>query len=181
MNIGFDLDKVFIDYPPFIPSWIIDRIYKEKENGVLLYRIPGKIEQKIRQISHSPLLRHPIKKNLQALHAIAGTKKYNMFLISSRFGFLKKQTAYIIKQYKLDTIFKQLHFNFNNEQPHIFKNRIIKNLHIDRYIDDDLSLLKFLAIENKKTLFFWLNNTLEKKISENLFAVKKIESLLHTV
>ena len=30
MNIGFDLDKVFIDTPPFIPKTVIEKLYKKK-------------------------------------------------------------------------------------------------------------------------------------------------------
>src|SRR5579885_2610382 len=163
MKLGFDLDKVFIDYPPLIPNWVIDRLYKEKENGELLYRIPGTFEKHIRQLSHLPLFRQPIQKNLHVLESLAKEKKHSLFLISSRFGFLKKQTEYIAKKYHFYDIFTSMHFNFENEQPHFFKDKIIKKLHIDRYVDDDLSLVRFLAKENPKTLFFWLNNSLEKK------------------
>jgi hypothetical protein len=36
MNIGFDFDKVFVDYPPIIPDYFFDRFYKKKANGTLL-------------------------------------------------------------------------------------------------------------------------------------------------
>lgn len=177
MNIGFDFDKVIIDYPPFIPNWIIDKFYKKKDNGILLYRIPGKAEQILRTIIHLPPLRQPIKKNLQAIADLASKNEHDLFIISSRFGFLKGLTTSLTKKLELEKIFRKMYFNYENEQPHLFKNRVVKELKIHKFIDDDLSLLKFLAKENPKTLFFWLNNSVKKKLSDNLFALTKIDEL----
>lgn len=178
MNIGFDLDKIFINYPPLIPSWIIDKLYKEKSNGILKYRIPGKIEQRIRQLSHTPFLRLPITQNvnyLKSLHLKNGNKLY---LISSRFSFLKKQTEDLVKRNGFDKIFTVLSFNYEDKQPHLFKNKLIKQHNINIYVDDDLALLKYLSKNNPKTHFFWLNNTTQGKISTNLFAITKLSDML---
>ncbi len=181
MKIGFDLDKVFIDYPPFIPSFIIDRLYKKKSNGVLLYRIPSKPEQLVRSLTHYSLFRPPIKKNLFFMQSLAQEKHHQYYLISSRFGFLKNKTESLVKKYKFDSLFKQLFFNYENKQPHLFKNEIIQQLKIDRYIDDDLALLLFLAKANNKTLFFWLNPIKNKQIKKNVFAVTHIADILKNI
>ena len=62
MNIGFDLDNVLIGTPPLIPQSIIERLYRIKTNGELMYRIPSKFEQIIRVASHHSTLRPAIKK-----------------------------------------------------------------------------------------------------------------------
>lgn len=173
MNIGFDLDKVFIDYPPFVPTKLIDRFYKKRDNGILLYRIPGKIEQKIRMGTHLPLLRPVIKENYNELKKIA-KEKHNLYLISSRFSFLKKRTDELVKKQKFNIIFKKLFFNYNDQQPHEFKNEVIKKLKLDKYIDDDLSLIKYVAKYNKNTHFFWLNPVENKKISPNISAITQL-------
>lgn len=110
MNIGFDLDKIFIDYPPFVPSWIFDKFYKEKDNGILLYRIPGTFEQKLRILVHAPFLRPAIKTNLKFLEMLARERKNDLYLISSRFGFLKKRTEYLVNKYQLNNLFKKTLF-----------------------------------------------------------------------
>jgi len=178
MNIGFDLDKVFVDYPPFIPHWIIDTLYKEKDNGILLYRVPGTFEQKLRQLSHTSFLRPPIKKNLSFLQSLSKEKKYNLYLISSRFGFLKKQTEELAKKHNFYNIFKKLYFNYQNEQPHEFKNRVLQEIKIDRYIDDDLSLIKHLAKKNPKSIFYWLNARFKKTLANNILAVTDITEVI---
>lgn len=177
MNIGFDLDKIFIDYPPFVPNFIIDRLYKKKINGKLMYRIPSRPEQFLRILSHHPLLRPVISQNLELVkkkYQEGGNKHY---LISSRFDFLKKRTGNIVIRNALDKIFDGIFFNFKNKQPHVFKDEVIKKNKIERYIDDDFPLIKFLSEENPKIKFYWLNKKEQRKITNNLVAVKHISEI----
>lgn len=177
MNLGFDLDKVFIDYPPFIPSKIIDRIYKKEFNGKLSYRIPGKPEQIIRLFTHYYFFRPPIRKNLEFIKRLRKLN-HKHILISSRFSFLKKTTERLIKKHRLDKLFNELYFNFDDQQPHIFKNQIIQRLKIDRYVDDDLRLLEYVSERNPKTLFFWLNNKIKNKLTKNLISITNLSEML---
>lgn len=177
MNIGFDLDKVFIDTPPFIPKTFIDKLYKKRDNGVLLYRIPGTAEKIVRNISHLPFFRPPIQDNLEFLRLFSGNKN-KLYLISSRFKFLENKTNNIVKKYHFSQIFDGMYFNFADEQPHLFKNRVIKNLKLDYYIDDDLSLLNYVARDNPRTKFFWLTNKSEKiSLLPNIHAISKLQIL----
>ncbi len=177
MNIGFDLDKVFIGYPFFLPDFIIDRLYKKKTNGELIYRIPKKPEQLLRLLIHHPLLRQPIKENIEFMRNLASKNTHRHYLISSRLGFLKNKTLNIIKKHKLNKLFEDLYFNFDNKQAHLFKNEIIQKLKIDLYVDDDRELLIFLAKKNPKTKFFWLNKKIKKTLEKNLFAINTLPEM----
>lgn len=177
MNIGFDFDKVFINYPPFFPAKLIDRLYKQRDNGVLLYRIPSHPEQLFRKVTHLPFLRPPIQENLTFLKSIP-KKNNKLYLISSRYKFLEPETTRLVKKYQLDTVFDKMYFNFENQQPHLFKEKILKKLHLDLYIDDDLSLLKHVSKSNPKTKFFWLNHTSDKKsLPKNVVEIKKLDEI----
>lgn len=178
MNIGFDLDKVFIDYPPFIPDGLIDRLYKKKSNGELSYRIPSKAEQVIRLISHYSILRPPIKENIEIIKKLHRKNTDKYYLISSRFNFLKNKTEALIKKHQLDKLFDGLFFNFRDEQPHFFKKAIIKKLKICLYVDDDLQLLQYLSVKNPKVKFFWLNNKESRRLENNLFAIRNLSEML---
>lgn len=177
MNIGFDLDKVFVNYPPFIPDSLIDRLYRKKANGVLLYRIPSTPEQLLRKITHLPNFRPPITHNIEAVKNIE-KKNHKYFLISSRYKFLEKMTYTLLKHYKLDELFDKTFFNFDNKQPHEFKNKVIKDMKIDRYVDDDLYLLKYVAKQNPKTTFFWLNKKINNKLHKNIYAITHISDIM---
>lgn len=178
MRIGFDLDKIFIDYPPIVPDNLIDRLYKKKANGVLLYRIPSKPEQILRRLSHLSILRPPIIENIAFLKSIPKDKN-QLFLISSRYKFLEKVTDNLIKKLTFDEIFEGRHFNFENKQPHVFKADVLKKLKIDKYVDDDLQLLKYVAKENPSTMFYWLTPTKSSgKLPRNIKAIHNLSEIL---
>lgn len=177
MKIGFDLDNVFIGTPPLIPPTLIERLYRKKTNGILIYRIPSKTEQFIRQISHHPLIRPPKRKNLEFLNSIS-KETHTLYLISSRFDFLKKHTEKIVKKYKMDKLFNMLYFNYHNKQPHIFKQELIKSLNLEKYVDDDLHLLKYIASKNNRIKLYWLNKKINKKISGSIKAITKLSDIL---
>lgn len=184
MNIGFDLDRVFINTPPFIPGGIFNKFYKKKDNGVLLYRIPSRTEQIFRRAIHFPFLRPPIEENLAILKSIS-KKDNKLYLISSRYKFLESVTNELVKKYHLDEIFDKLYFNYENQQPHIFKNEILKKLKLDMYIDDDLSLLQFVAKDNPKTKFYWLETDEKesarahhKTLAKNVFPISRLSNII---
>ncbi len=177
MNIGFDLDGIFINTPPFVPGEIIEKLYKKRDNGILLYRIPSYSERIFRKITHFPLFRPPIKENLAFLKTISKDKN-KLYLISSRFNFLEKETNQLVKRYELDKIFDGLYFNFSNKQPHVFKDEIIKKLNLDMHIDDDLSLIKYVAQNNPKTRFLWLNRLKQdRSIAKNVFSISSLAEM----
>lgn len=178
MHLGFDLDKIFIDYPPFVPDKLIDYLYKKKKEA-LLYRIPSKPEQLLRIFTHYSFFRPTIAENVKFIKNLAKTKTNKYYLISSRFSFLRKRTDAITNKYGLDKIFDQMFFNFENQQPHIFKNGVIKKMKIDRYVDDDLPLLKFVAEDNKNVKFFWLNKTIKKQLSKNIIAITNLSGIIY--
>lgn len=164
MRIGFDFDKVFINYPPFLPYFLVDFLYKgtsvfrktTASTSSLHYRFPGFIEQKIRIFSHYPLFRSPIKKNIEVLKNLTGGKSRQAYLVSSRFSFLKKRTDAILKKYKLHNYFDGIYFNYENQQPHLFKEQTIKKLKLDTYIDDDLQLSLYLSKKIPSLTIYWV-------------------------
>jgi hypothetical protein len=176
MNIGFDLDKIFIN-PPYISNKFIDRLYKHKIKDDVLYRIPSKAEQLFWLASHARTLRKPIKENLLFIENLPKKDKNNYYLITGRFGFLKKKTEAFIKKYNFDKIFDGMYFNYENQQPHHFKDTMIKHLHLDQYIDDDLDLLQYLAKNNGHTQFFWLNKKTQGKLLDNLMAITNLKQI----
>lgn len=177
MNIGFDFDKVFIDYPPFIPDKLINWLFKDNSKKELTYRFPGRIEQEIRKISHFGLFRPPIEENIAFVQSLAKKINHKPFLISGRFGFLQGITQTLIERYGLKNIFDGMAFNFSNEQPHFFKERTIKKYKLDVYIDDDLPLLIFLQKENKKTKLFWLTQKNSSHKPANIVIIHRLSEL----
>ncbi|HRN95964.1 MAG TPA: hypothetical protein PLD54_00790 [Candidatus Levybacteria bacterium] len=174
-RIGFDFDKVFVHYPPLIPDSVINWLYKKKSK-TLKYRMPGQLEQKIRILSHFPLFRHPVEHNIFTLKKLS-KKNYPLFLISGRLGFLDKRTAHWMKKFPIEKYFQEIHFNFKNEQSHLFKNKLIQSLKITHYIDDDLDLLLYLAKHNPSVKFYWLDTGKISKRDIPFENIKKVQTI----
>jgi len=173
-KIAFDFDKVFVDYPPFISSSIIDFFYK-KNNRKLSYRLPGNFEQRVRILSHYYLFRPPIKKNIEALAKIASNKDIETYIISSRFSFLKKKTNDWNRRNNISKYFSKMFFNYKDEQPHVFKEKILLSEKIDKFIDDDYELVLYLSKRNPNISFFWITNKHPRtKLPTNVVKIKDL-------
>lgn len=176
MNIGFDLDKVLINYPPLIPDRVIEKLYKKKANGTLLYRIPSTPEQWVRKMSHFSPLRRPVKNNLLLLKKLS--RKNHLYLISSRFKFLEPETTKLLKKHRLDSLFDGMYFNYQNQQPHEFKEQVLKKLHLDAYVDDDYHLLNYVAKHQKATTLYWLaTNKHEVSPNPNIKTIHELSEM----
>lgn len=154
IKIAFDLDGIFIDKPPFISKDLLESLFRgtkcQKNNPC--YRFPqSKIEQYIRKISHYYLLRPPIKKNIKFLKKINQTKKYQIYLISSRYSFLEKETYSWLKKRNIDKCFYKIILNKKNQQPHAFKKKEIKKIKPSFYFEDDPLIVKYLGKKVKDT------------------------------
>ena len=181
-RIGFDFDRVFVSYPPLVPNSIIDFLYRHSfslgfgDSNTLSYRFPGQLEQRIRILSHTPILRQPIKKNLDSLERISKKIPCDLYLVSSRYSFLKKRTLRWVSKNQIDRHFKGLYFNYKDLQPHLFKDQVIKKLKLDEFIDDDLDLTLYLSRKNPSVQFYWINNRkINKPLPENVKQIKNLK------
>lgn len=166
MKIGFDLDGIFIAGPPFIPKRLIEWLYRGPQNHEPKYRFPTtKIEQRIRKLSHFSLFRPKISNNVDFLNEFSSTSKDQIFLVSSRYQFLEHSTMKILEKYNLKKKFVKIYLNTKNEQPHLFKRRMIKKLKIDIFIDDDFKLLQYLESRCPDTKLFCYNLYQDKIVS----------------
>ncbi len=146
IKIAFDLDGVIIDKPPLIPKKLLERLFRGKNKNGLHYRFPhSKLEQRIRKISHFYLLRPPIRQNIKFIRGLAKNKKYELYIISGRYSFLEKETDIWLEKRKIRNLFKKIFINYKNDQPHLFKEKIINEIRPDIFIDDDGLLSDYLA------------------------------------
>lgn len=161
-RIGFDLDGVVVDKPPFIPGWFVEFIYRgyydpKKE---LSYRYPThQLEVLLRQISHHPIFRPPIKQQVEMIKKLHDSKKYKMFGVTSRYSFLKKRTKQWFAYHRMNGFFEKIYINENNEQPHLFKEKVIKKLGLDIFIDDDRPLLDYLQKKIEDVDFIFVEDS----------------------
>lgn len=178
-RIGFDLDGIFIDKPPFVPQAFIEWLYRDNSKKGLSYRFPSFFEQKIRQISHLPGIRPPIYKNCNLVKEFSKKGKYDFYIISGRFQFLEQLTYSWLKSNDLTKIFKRIYLNIKNEQPHLFKEFILSKIKLNFYVEDDFDTVVYLAGRLRNIHFYWLTQKNETVLNiKNITAINDLEKLL---
>ena len=182
MEIGFDLDGIFVNTPPFVPPQIINWLYRKHFQKSLSYSIPKlPISKFIRRTSHISPFRPPIKKNIKTLSQIMLNPNLKLYLISGRYGFLEKLTFKLLHKYNLITPFAKIYLNSSDEQPHLFKEKILKKLNLDLFIDDDLDLLKHLQNSGIKTKLIWYNPNHQNNSHNGIIAVSGLSEVIKLI
>ncbi len=145
IRLGIDLDGVLIDKPPIIPKFAIEALYRARADNGIKYRFPAtKFEKYIRWLSHTPILRPPIKANVKYIKTLSKSKKCKLYVVSSRYSFLEGRTYRWLNVNGIAKNFDEVFLNINDKQPHVFKEEVLKKLKLDIYIDDDLPLSNYL-------------------------------------
>lgn len=178
-KIALDLDGILIGLPPLVPKGVIDFFYKDQSKKELTYRFPCFWEQKIRQLSHLPGVRPAIKKNCCLIKSLSKSKKYRFYIISSRFSFLEGLTYKWLEKYSLRSCFSAIYLNTRNLQPHIFKEKMLEVIPVEKFIDDDLDTLLYLASKFKKIRFYWYTETKNKRSNtSNITVINNLGTIL---
>jgi hypothetical protein len=172
IKIAFDLDGVIIDKPPFIPKKVLEWLFRGGSKNSLNCHFPkSKLNQMIRKLSHQYFLRPPVKQTMELVKKLAQRLSVELYVISSRYSFLNRETEKWLAKRKLTTIFKKIYLNSQNEQPVIFKEKIVKELQPDIYIDDDQMIVNYLRTLGLKTDFYYSNSFNLGQLEKRLFSV----------
>lgn len=170
IKIAFDLDGVIIDKPPLIPKKLLEWLFRGGKKDGLYYRFPkSKIEQRIRKISHYYLFRPPIKENIKFIKDLARDKRYELYIVSGRYSFLKDETEKWLKKRKIEGIFKKVFINLSDDQPHLFKEKKLKEIGAKIFVDDDEMVVDYLVDKLETRVFFLEAKKGKKETLASLF------------
>jgi len=172
IKIAFDLDGVIIDKPPFIPKSLLEWLFRGGTGDIFSCRYPTcKVDQLLRKISHFYLFRPPIKKNITFLKKLSKNKQFEFFVISSRYSFLTNETKNWFQKREIDGLFKKIYLNTNDLKPYLFKEKILKELKPDIFIDDDKEIISYLKEKIPHVRFYYFDGrsslSMEKLLNLN--------------
>ncbi len=165
LKVGFDLDGVLLYNPARMIRPLIALLKKKQiciERKELEFYVPQKRwEEIIWEMFHwSSLFLAPGYKR------IAQLKKQNLiepYLITGRFAHLNQDFLRWKKRMKADDLFISTHLNLKNEQPHQFKERMIKELDLDVFIEDNWDIVRYLISRLPECKVFWISNLFDSK------------------
>lgn len=162
IRVGIDFDGV-IAYNPFrvvrAPvSWYKRHVLQKRG---LKFFIPHSRWQKIvwALVHESSYFPSP---GQSLLRSAVASGKIEAHLITARYSFLNQNLLTWLKKHHLEDVFSTINVNTGDEQPHIFKERIIKEKKLDYFIEDNLDIVSYLD-GRVKTKVCWIHNFIDKR------------------
>jgi len=170
IKVGFDLDGILLYNPAriFRPIIYFIKKYILKRKTNQFYYPKNKLEQFIWLFLHKSSL-FPAK-GIDEIKQLIKQKKIKVYVISARYESLKKDFLFWRKKIDPENLFSSWYYNEKNDQPHLYKEKMIKKLNLDIFVEDNWDIVKYLKTQNaklksgKKTKIFWIYNLLDKKI-----------------
>lgn len=166
--VGLDFDGV-VAYNPFRIVRPIAAFVKAKLFGVkkLKFFYPKfKWQQILWVIAHeSSVFPSP---GINLFKKMVEDKQIEAHLITARYSFLDNHLNRWLRRNKLQHLFKTINLNKDDEQPHLFKEKIIKKYNLDYFIEDNFDIVKHLNRRRQegviKTEIFWIYNIFDRNI-----------------
>ncbi len=190
LKVGFDLDGVLLYNPVLIARPLIAFLKRKKigiKRDTLEFYVPQTKEEKfIWELFHkTSLVRVPGVKNIATLKKKGLIEPY---LITARFKHLEEDFSKCKKKMKAEQLFASCYMNSQDEQPHLFKEKMIKQLKLDVFIEDNWDVVQYLNKNliskkynsNNKTHVIWVSNILDYK-TEYHFKVSNLKQALSLI
>lgn len=163
LKVGFDLDGVLLYNPARIARPIISLIKRFfiKKKNLRFYAPKTFFGKQLWRFFHKSSIF--IAPGLEDVKKLIQTKKIKAYIITARYSYLKNDLEIWLKKMKINQYFSGIYYNQKDEQPHIFKERMIKKLGIDIFVEDNYDIVSCL---DKKAIVkvFWIYNFLDKKL-----------------
>lgn len=166
LKVGFDLDGVLLYNPARIVRPIISLLKKkniciERKEMEFYVPQPGMGQLMWELLHKSSCFLAPGFEQIKQLKEEGSIKPY---LITARFGHLQADYEKWKKKMKADELFEACYMNDEDEQPHLFKERLIKELKLDVFIEDNWDIVRYLANSVKRSRVIWVSNVLDWSI-----------------
>lgn len=169
LKVGFDLDGVILYNPARIIRPLVSLLKKKKlvKRKQLQFFVPQTQWQQLMWcwFHKSSIFLAP---GLDDIRQLVEQNKIEAFIITARFAHLKNDFLKWQEKMKASEIFTACYLNEKDEQPHLFKERMIKQLKLDYFVEDNADIVDYLAgkmaRDNLSTKIFWVYNLLDKRL-----------------
>lgn len=163
VKVGFDLDGVLLYNParifrPFVA--IVKRLFLKKR-GLVFYYPTSPFEKFLWRLFHKSSIF--IAPGIEDIKKLVRQKKIKAYIITARYNFLGEEFKRWIKKNKFDSIFSQIYYNGKDEQPHLFKERMIKKLGLQVFVEDNFDIVDYLRRKNT-VVIMWIYNIFDRSI-----------------
>lgn len=168
VRIGFDLDGVILYNPIRVIRPIISFC---KDIGIIkrrkleFFRPKNKIQESLWWLVHkTSAFEAP---GLEDLRTLVAKENVEVYLITARFNHLKSDFNGWLSKIRAEEIFTECFMNEKNEQPHLFKERMIHKLGLVAFVEDNYDIVSYLTQSKlvKQCKICWVANVFDRKIA----------------
>lgn len=179
LRVGFDLDGVILYNPirvfrPFASFFKFLKPFLFHEKAESFYFPNSAIEKFIWRQLHKTS--YKIADGYDSIKKLIENRRFEAYLITSRYDFLKSDFEYWIKKLKAKKNFKAYYYNKTNMQPNAYKRNMIKKLKLNYFVEDNWGIIQKLNGSLKTVKIMWVSNFFDKNIDYRykFFSLKEV-------
>lgn len=101
------------------------------------------------------------ERGMEYLRELVESGNAEAYIVSGRYGYLDDELIYWLKKHGYHRLFKDIIVNRQDEQPHLFKERQLKTLNLDYFIEDNFDIVEHLS-STVNTRILWIFNILDR-------------------
>lgn len=161
--VGFDLDGVLFFNPLRVVRRPIElfKKYILRKDTMSFYIPKTKIEQLMWKVVHMSSLTPA--KGWETIRELKELGIIEPYLITARFECLKNDFRRCKNRIKADEYFAGTFHNEKNEQPHLFKERMVRELGIKYFVEDNWNIVDHLT-KSTDAKVLWISNIADQDI-----------------
>lgn len=157
LRVGFDLDGVILYNPARVVRPIISlvkRLFLTKRK-LAFYYPHSPIEKWMWKLFHLSSIY--ISSGMDDIKKLVKEKKIKAYIVTARYGFLGDDFKEWVKKNEIDLVFDGVYYNKDDEQPHVFKEKMIQKLNLNVYVEDNYDVVNYLSQKNIAKII-WIYN-----------------------
>ena len=157
LRVGFDLDGVILYNPARVVRPLISlakHLFLSKRK-LAFYYPHSPFEKMMWKLFHLSSIY--ISSGMDDIKKLIKEKKITAYIVTARYGFLGDDFKKWVKRNNIDLVFDGVYYNKDDEQPHLFKERMIRKLNLDVYVEDNYDVVKYLS-QKKNAKIIWIYN-----------------------
>ncbi|MFO0704281.1 MAG: hypothetical protein U0525_06230 [Patescibacteria group bacterium] len=164
IRVGFDLDGVLFFNPLRVVRKPIELVKRHilKKNTMQFYIPKSRAEKLMWKIVHMSSLKPA--KGYELIRELKEKGIIEPYIITARFACLANDFKRCVKRLKGNEYFAGTFYNEQDEQPHLFKERMVKKLGLDFFVEDNWNIVDHLR-KNTNTKVLWISNAMDQDIA----------------
>lgn len=165
LKVGFDLDGVLLYNPARIIRPLLSIVKKKVFRKMKLhFYVPETFwEKKLWHLFHKSSLF--LADGFYRIEDLVNANRIEAFIITARYDFLKKDFESWIQKMNAQTYCTAYHHNKTNNQPHVYKEEMMRKYNFDVFVEDNLDIVLYLNKKFPGKKVIWIYNMLDKNVS----------------